>query len=279
MNYLEQLLTKIEDVEAREQFTGILAKAPMVSDWIMDPETRTKTEAIKSWAESEWNYEQGMSNLEYRQQQELAALQGRFEEANNRKDGMEINELNDFLGKYIKDNGLMTRTEHDAALKLKEDAFSSELNLVSTLASRVPYLNAKYQRDFGDVFDPDVFIKTANEKGFSRYGAEGLDKYYEEFTAEKRAEKTAADLEAKLAAARDEGRKAALQEAGMGQSGTMPTLDGSPEMGHFEARLKGMANKIDPTQSQVPSEVELGRGVGRHAAAIADARDRAALVN
>ena len=56
----------------------------------------------------------------------------------------------------------------------------------------------------------------------------------------------------------------------------MPTLDGSPEMGHFEQKIRGLGNKpIDPNASTVPAEVELGRGVGKYAAAQWDQRDRA----
>ena len=275
MNYIEQLLAKIEDAEARQEFSGLLEKTPTVKDWIVDPEVRTRSEQIQQWAETEWDYEHNMSRLEYQQQQELTALQAQI---TGHKPGMELNELNDHLGKYIKDNGLMTKAEYEAGIAAKAEAFEKELNLVSTLATRVSYLNGRYSKDFGgEMFDPDEFISKANEKGYARYGKEGLDKFYEEFTADKRAAKQAADLEAIKTAAREEGRKEALKERGMGEGGQMPTLDGSPDMGHFEAKLKGGAHKFDPTQSQVPADVELGRGVGRLAAAIADANDRATV--
>lgn len=275
MNYIEQLLAKIEDAEARQQFSGLLEKTPTVKDWIVDPETRTRSEQIQQWAETEWDYEHNMSRLEYQQQQELMALQAQI---SGQKPHMELNELNDHLAKYIKDNGLMTKAEYDAGIKEKAEAFEKELNLVSTLATRVSYLNNKYSRDFdGEMFDPDDFITKANEKGYARYGKEGLDKFYDEFTAEKRAAKSAADLERIKAEAREEGRKEALKQRGMGEGGQMPTLDGSPEMGHFEAKLKGGNKTFDPTQSAVPADVELGRGVGRLAAAIADAKDRATV--
>lgn len=274
MDYIQQLLAKIEDVEARAQFTGLIAKAPVLNDWIVDPDTRAKNEQISQWAETEWDYEHGMSRLEFQQQQELAALRAQAPQG----EGMEINELNEHLGKFIKDNGLMTRAEFDAGIKAKEDAFSNELNVVSTLATRVAYLNGKHEKSFGEMFDPDDFIKTATEKGYARYGKEGLDKFYDEFTAEKRTLQQTADMDKRIADARAEERTKVLQERGMGANGQMPTLDGSPEMGHFEMKLKGMGKTADPNASAAPADAELGRGtIARFAANAADAKDRASI--
>ena len=78
MNYIEQLLAKIEDAEARQEFSGLLEKTPTVKDWIVDPEVRTRSEQIQQWAETEWDYEHNMSRLEYQQQQELTALQAQI---------------------------------------------------------------------------------------------------------------------------------------------------------------------------------------------------------
>ncbi len=273
MNYIEQLLEKLEDVEARTQFSGLIEKAPMLNDWIIDPALRAKNDEITAWAETEWDYEHGMSKLEYQQSQQLTELQTQL---STRGQGMELNDLNDFLGKYIKDNGLMTKTEVEAEIKAKETAFSNELNLVSSLATRVSYLNAKYQKDYGDMFDPDDFVSKAIEGGYAAQGKAGLDQYYNEFTREKQTAKAQADIDAKIEAARKEEREKVLNERGMGANGQMPTLDGSPEMGHFEAKLKGMANQ-PPAGATAPADAELGRGtIARFAANAADAKDRAA---
>ncbi len=276
MNYIDQLLAKIDDIETKTQLTEIAAKHPVINEFIVDPATRTKNEQISQWAETEWDYEHGMSRREYQQEQEILRLQVR-EHGVEFKD---LNELNEHLGKYIKDNGLMTKAEVEATIKAKEDAFNSELNLVSTLANRVGYLNSKYQKDFGDLFDPDDFVTKANEKGYARYGKEGLDKFYDEFTTEKREAKSKADIEARIEAARVEERNKVLAERGMGQNGQMPTLDGSPEMGHFEMKLKGIGQKPAEGQSAAPPDAELGRGaIARFAAAAADARDASGRVN
>lgn len=270
MNYIEQLLAKLEDAEAKSQFSGLVEKAPILNEWIVDPDIRAQNEKISAWAESEWDYEHSMSKLEYQQSQELTALQAQIAQRGN---GMELNELNDFLGKYIKDNGLMTKAEVEAQIQAKEQAFNSELNLVSNLATRVSYLNAKYQKDYGDMFDPDDFVTKAIEGGYAKEGKAGLDRYYGEFTREKQAAKQQADIDARVEAARKEEREKVMAERGMGTNGQMPTLDGSPEMGHFEAKLKGMA-QADPNATAAPVNAELGRGtIARFAANAADAKD------
>jgi hypothetical protein len=276
MNYIEQLQAKLDNLEARQHLDSLVKTAPVISDWIVDPDVRQKNEQINQWAETEWDYEHGMSRLEYQQQQELAALRVQL---NSRGEGMELYELNEHLGRFIKDNGLMTKAEVDAIVTAKEQAFNNELNMIGTLATRIPYLNAKYQKDFGEVFDPDDFVSKAVEKGYHAYGKQGLEKFYDEFTAEKRESKQKADIEARIEAARAEERQKIQQEVGMGQNGRMPTLDGSPEMGHFEAKLKGMASKPAEGTSSAPADAELGRGViARFAAQAADARDRAQAI-
>jgi len=161
----------------------------------------------------------------------------------------------------------------------KEQAFNQELNTISRLATRVPYLNARYQKEFGEMFDPDEFVKQATEKGYARDGVDGLDKYYRDFTADKIEAKRQADVLAQVEKAKQDGIQEGLKQR-MAQQGTgMPTLDGSPEMSHFEQKIRGMNKPIDPNAPTVPQEIELGRGVGRYAAAVADAKDFAGRVN
>lgn len=275
MNYLEQLLAKIEDQEARGQFQELATKHQIVNEWLVDPELKAKTEQISQWADTEWDYDHGMSKLEYAQQQQIAGLQTQVDARGN---GMELNELSEYLGKYIKDKGLMTRAEVDAEVKAKETAFNEQLGLVSTLATRIPYLNSKYQKDFGEAFDPDDFITKANEAGYSKYGAKGLDEFYGKFTAEKSAAKATADMEAKLAAAREEGKRLGEEERRASvnaTSGAGGDVGGSPEMGHFEARIKGMQNGVDLNAGKVPENLPLGQ-TARYAAALMDAKDRSA---
>jgi len=274
MNYFEQLLGKISDAEARQQLQDLAGKHTEISQWVADPEDVNRAQQFNEWADTNWDHEHNMTRLEFQQQAELESLKTR-----EKSNGMELDQLNEFLGKYIKDNGLLTRTEVDAQIKAKEDAFNTQLGVVSTLATRIPFLNARHQKDFGDLFDPDEFLKQADEKGYARYGTQGLDKFYDEYTSDKRAAKTAADIQSQIDAARADERKKTLAERGMGPGGQIPAIDGSPEMGHFQARLMGLNKPPVEGQTSAPPEAELGRGqIARFAAAAADAKDRAGLV-
>lgn len=269
-NYIEQLLAKLDDVDARTQFSELANKYTVINDFIVDPEARTRTEQIQQWADTEWDYEHGMSKLEYQQQQEIAALSARG-------NGMELNDLKAYLETYTKENGLMTKAEYDAGIAAKEASFNEQLGLVSKLATRIPYLNGKYQKDFGEMFDPDEFVKQAGEKGYAQFGEKGLDKFYDEFTAEKRAAKQTAEMEARAEAEATRRFEEKMKERGMGGQGAGPTLDGAPDMGHFESKMKGLSKQADAGGPQAPADLELGRGgIARFAAQAADAKDRAA---
>lgn len=275
-NYLQQLLEKIEDVEARGRFSELAEQHSEINNWIVDPELRAKTEEVSQWANDHWDYDHGMSRLEFEQQEKIAAY-----EADKGSQGMELEDLNAHLGKFIKDNGLMTRAEYDAGIKEKETAFGNELEVVSVLATRIPYLNARHNQEFGEMFDPDEFVTKAHEKGYARYGKAGLDKFYDEYTVEKRTAKQKADVERQVAEAEERGRKKGLSEVGMGGNrGAGPALDGEPDMGHFEAKLKGISRSTPEGSTSAPADAQLGSGaIARFAANAADQKDRAALVN
>ncbi len=270
MNYFEQLLEKIDDPDARTQLSELGTKYSVVNDWVVDPALRTKTEKISTWAENEWDYEHGMSKLEFQQSQQLAALQGQLDIRGN---GMELKDLDERLGTFMAEKGLMTKADHDAEIAAKTAVFNAELGMTTVLATRIPYLNAQYQRDYGEMFDPDVFVTQASEKGYAKHGAKGLDEYYKEFTAEKALAKQNADLEARAEKLADEKFQAKLQAAASQTGAAALGNDAGPEMGHFEARLRGGNAKIEG--DKVPAELALGQ-TAKYAAAIGDAKDRAA---
>lgn len=284
MNYFEQLLEKIDDPEARTQFTELAAKHTFVNDWVIDPALRARAEEVTTWAENEWDYDHNMSKLEFQQSQQLvdsqnrlAALQGQVDSFNTRGNAMELKDLDEHLGKFMTEKGLMTKADHEAVIAQKEAAFNEQLGLTTVLATRIPYLNAQYQKDYGEMFDPDVFVTQANEKGYAKHGAKGLDEYYKEFTAEKALAKQNADLEKRAEALATEKYEAKLRERGTQTGAAGLGNDSGPEMGHFEARLKGISKTVDPNAPQAPADLELGRGgIARFAANAADAKDRAA---
>lgn len=277
MTYIEQLLEKFDDIEAKAQFTGLAEKYSFLNDYIVDPGVKTKTEEISQWAETEWDYDHGMSKREYQQEQELEIYKTQLEAAGNRKmKTSELEDLDSFLGDYIKKQGLVSKTEYDAAIKEKSEAFETQLNVISRLTTRVPYLNAKHQQEFGKMFDPDDYVKRAIDGGYAN-SVDGLDRFYGEYTKESAEAKRMADQETLVTKAREEGAKAERDRIIASSPSGMPTLDGSPELSHFQQKIMGMNKVADPTASTAPADVELGRGtIARFAALAADARDRAA---
>jgi hypothetical protein len=153
-------------------------------------------------------------------------------------------------------------------LTAKEKQFESYvkgLNQFTAQASlTVPYLNAKHQKEFGEMFDPDEFVAEAVKK--NRFD---LKPYYEEWVSQKRADKMKSDYEAKtqevtekLTKEKDEAVAAAKAETerikGMGLGGQNPSDTESPTMGAFQRKVL----KLEETQddkSKAP-EVPLGEG-------------------
>lgn len=280
INYFEQLLEKIDNPEERTQFSELATKYA-VNDWVIDPALRARAEEVTTWAENEWDYDHNMSKLEFQQSQQLvdsqnqlAVLQGQLD---TRGSAMELKDLDEHLGKFMTEKGLMTKADHEAVIAQKEAAFNEQLGMTTVLATRIPYLNAQYQKDYGEMFDPDVFVTQANEKGYAKHGAKGLDEYYKEFTAEKALAKQNADLERRAETLATEKYEAKLKERGAQTGAVGLGNDSGPEMGYFEARLKGISKTVDPNAPQAPADLELGRGgIARFAANAADAKDRAA---
>lgn len=273
INYLEQLVGRIQDAEQRLQLNTLAGKNPEISQWIANPETVRRADEFSDWARANWDDAHDMTHREWAQSEQIRAFEARQGNA------VDINELNQHLGTFMTENKLVTQTAFDAAMKTKEDAFSAELNLISGLATRIPYLNAKYKDEFGEMFDPDAFVTQATEKGYARYGKEGLDKFYQEFTAEKSEAKRAADITKRVEDAKAEGRREGAQAVAMAQNGNTPTLDdGSPNLGHFQAKLMNLGK--DANGSPVPVNAELGRGqIARIAANAGDQADLARRVN
>lgn len=281
INYFEQLLEKIDDPDARTQFSELATKYSVVNDWVIDPALRARAEEVTTWAENEWDYDHNMSKLEFQQSQQLvdsqnqlAVLQGQLD---TRGSAMELKDLDEHLGKFMTEKGLMTKADHEAVIAQKEAAFNEQLGMTTVLATRIPYLNAQYQKDYGEMFDPDVFVTQANEKGYAKHGAKGLDEYYKEFTAEKALAKQNADLERRAETLATEKYEAKLKERGAQTGAVGLGNDSGSEMSAFEAKIRGMA-KVNPNGSQAPADMELSTrgGLAKFAANAMDQKDREA---
>jgi hypothetical protein len=247
MNYFDQLLNSINDAEAREELQGFAQRVPELSDWVVDPETRRAAERTQQWTREYWDDEHGMPKAEYRQLQQIRALEAQVANGN----GMELDELNDYLGKFMTEKQLVT----NEMLADKERGVNDLLQAMERAAVRIPYLNQKHEREFGELFDPSEFLDKANAAK-----ASDLDRFYNEYTSDKRTAKQQAEIDRKLAEAREEGRRAALQEKAMAPDGQMPSLDGGPVIGHFQKRIMG-GDTTGSDSKSAPPEAELGRGL------------------
>jgi hypothetical protein len=246
MNYFDQLLNSINDAEARQELQGFAQRVPELSDWVVDPETRRTAERTQQWTREHWDDEHGMPKAEYRQLQQIRALEAQVANGN----GMELDELNDYLGKFMTTNKLVTAETLDA----RAQEVGGLVDRMARVATRIPYLNQKHFNEFGELFDPDEYLDKAAKSG------RDLDTFYQDFTSEKRTARQQAEIERKLTEAREEGRRAALQEKAMAPDGQMPSLDGGPVIGHFQKRIMG-GDTAGSDLKSAPPEAELGRGL------------------
>ena len=217
---------------------------------------------MDQWSKDNWDEDHGMTRAEYAYSQRIDALEN---EGRNR---MTFEELNAQLDRYTTDKGLITQSQFQTAIQAKEAEFGRSLDTMARIATKVPYLNQKHEKEFGETFDPESFLTKATEAG-----ANNLDDFYDTFTKDKRAAKQEADVERRIQEAKDAGKREAMQAQSMSQDGQMPTLDGSPEIGHFQQKF--MAQR-EANSSAVPASAELGRGQIARAAAYAG--DQAAFL-
>lgn len=290
-NIFETLLGSIAEAD-RVTFAEIAERNPGLKIYIADPSKVSQVESAEKWYVENWDFDHEMPKAEYQLRiankdleaqlvtsaAEKAALAAKGEES------MNLDQLNAYLDERIKDGKVVSaaqmKEEVTGIVSAKEKEFqdytANILNSVASTATVVPYLNQRHEKEFGELFHPNDLLKAANEAK-----ATDLEAFYDtKYVAEKRAAKNAAASEAAkaaqdaaIAAAREEGRKSALQER-VGQDGQTPSIEGSPEMGHFQARLMKVEDK---TESSIPKDAVLGRG--QIAAAAARDYERAKLTN
>ena len=104
MSYLDRLLEKIEDAEARLKLTAIATAHPEFSNWIVDPAVVTKAKEMSDWAAESWDDEHGMTKEEYRYSLLVDELQTQVAAATDQGKGIFL--LN--LGEERKDKNTLT---------------------------------------------------------------------------------------------------------------------------------------------------------------------------
>lgn len=254
MSHLHRLLEQITDSELRLKFNAVAQEVPQLDQWIADPAAVRKAGEFEAWARDSWDHEHEMTKAEYAYSQQIAQLQNQLEGQGN----MTLEELNQNLDRFASEKGLMTQTAFNDALKAKETEFNNHLNAMARIATKVPFLNQRHEREFGETFDPEAFLTKAHDAG-----AQNLDSFYDEFTKDKRKAKQDEEIERRVNAAKEDGKREAMQAQAMSQNGQMPTLDGTPEIGHFQRSFMNMKEQ----GSAVPVSAELGKGQIARAAA------------
>jgi hypothetical protein len=265
--------------ENRQAFESMVADEPWLKEAVMLrsdysrnlDEMRPKVEKADkwdTWMSENWDDEHGMTKAEYALQQRNAEIQRRLEAAALGEGAVEqvtFDELNTHLNAKVKELGLdklVAKDEFETVVKTAKEEGVAYNNYTAHLATRATYLAVKHDKEFGELVDPNDIFKFANENKIS-----DLDAAYDKMVSDKRKAIGDADLQKKLDAAKEEGRKAALQERGMSE-GSMPVDMGGPDMGHFAKKLMAGGDK---SGSAVPDEVPLG-SVASQAARIYEQR-------
>ena len=227
----------------------------------------------RSWRENNWDPEVKMTKAEREKQERLDALESEKADLESRiaaGGDMTFEDVERFGNEWLKKTGikpdqLVTKDVIDA--KTKE--FQNLNAFTAKAALEVPYLNAKHEKEFGDLFDPNDFLKQATEAG--QYD---LKAFYEgSFVTNKRQEKMKSDYERQLkekdeafAAEKKAAEDRLARMAGMGPQGTgSPADTEGPAMGPLQRKMMGL-DKPKPEGRGAP-EVPLGDGaIAAHAA-------------
>ena len=266
--------------ESRQAFEELVAKEPFLKEAVMlradysrnldEMKSKlAKAEAWDVWEQGDpdngvpgnWDFDHNMTKAEYALQQRNLELQGRLEAAALGQGGeVTFDDLNKHLDTKIKALGIdptkfVAKEDFKTAVDSKVEEGRNYNNYTANLATRATYCMMKHKDEFGEILDPNDLFNFAQEKGIS-----DLDVAHGQMVADKRQAKVDARIAEEKKAEREAGRKEGLQERAMGES-SMPTIDGSPDMGHLQKRLLSIGDKKDA--SAVDESVGLGPGQGR----------------
>jgi hypothetical protein len=275
-NIFDTLLTEIDETD-RVTLKEIAERNPKLANYIADPADVSQVERTKTWYANNWDFEHNCTKEEHARQLRIDALQAQVAAAGEKE--MTLEQLNQFLDDRAKDGKVVSaatmKEEINNIVKAKETEFNYGMNRVAALATVVPYLNQLHQRDLGELFDPEDLLTKANAEYQERLKVDPnaqprdlkdfyLNSYSATARAEKATAKAAADKvahDAELTAAREEGRKAALQDQA-GQTRAMPSADSGSDIGYLQMKLMNKGTEV-PAVGEVKadvSKVDIGRG-------------------
>ena len=244
----------------------------------------TELQSWRQWREANWDSDHQMTRAERAKQERLEALETEKAELETKLastdlgDGMTFEEVERIAQEAVRKQGIDPAKFLSAdALNKKEGevmGYVTRLNAVTAQASLlVPYLNEQHKDEFGTRFDPEEFVKAANERGTT-----DLRAFYKEYTQDERTKRIQTDANAKVKAAQDERDRAIAEErertatvqarlAGMGTQGGNPADTDSPQMGALQRRMMKLDNPDKGDNGSGAPEVPLGEGaIAAHAA-------------
>ncbi len=192
---------------------------------------KSKMDEWEKWSDDNWDAEAGMTKAQKQAMEELTRLRESGEGE------MDFNKLSEWTNNFVKEKGLVSKSDLETTLGEKEKQFTSNLDGHSYLTMKVPQLLLKHFIEFGEALDPQDVVKKAEE--LKNYN---LDSVYDGMVAERRAKKNEEALNKKI----EEAKLAGIEEgkrAAMGSRSPSPTDSGSPEMSQVRDRMLGKSSE------------------------------------
>lgn len=256
------LATYVKDESEKVTLAGLINKYPdLRAGWLRQADySRSKDELAKNkdlyeaavgkvseweaWKENNWDETHSMTKAQWETLQEVERIksEGSGEE-------MDFDKLAEWTGKYVKDNGLVTKTDLDATLAEKVKFVDDGFKGYAYVAAKVPTLIAKHMKEFGDVLDGAELLQ-----GTEKYGTTNLDDVYEKMVAGKRAELAEKSKAEEIAKAKAEAVEE-FKKTQAGGQGRMPSDQSGPELSSFQKKMMGI--KVEPDEFE---DMELGKG-------------------
>lgn len=256
------LATYVKDESEKVTLAGLINKYPdLRAGWLRQADySRSKDELAKNkdlyeaavgkvseweaWKENNWDETHSMTKAQWETLQEVERIksEGSGEE-------MDFNKLAEWTEKYVKDNGLVTKTDLDATLAEKVKFVDDGFKGYAYVAAKVPTLIAKHMKEFGDVLDGAELLQ-----GTEKYGTTNLDDVYEKMVAGKRAELAEKSKAEEIAKAKAEAVEE-FKKTQAGGQGRMPSDQSGPELSSFQKKMMGI--KVEPDEFE---DMELGKG-------------------
>lgn len=256
------LATYVKDESEKVTLSGLINKYPdLRAGWLRQADySRSKDELAKNkdlyeaavgkvseweaWKENNWDETHSMTKAQWETLQEVERIksEGSGEE-------MDFDKLAEWTGKYVKDNGLVTKTDLDATLAEKVKFVDDGFKGYAYVAAKVPTLIAKHMKEFGDVLDGAELLQ-----GTEKYGTTNLDDVYEKMVAGKRAELAEKSKAEEIAKAKAEAVEE-FKKTQAGGQGRMPSDQSGPELSSFQKKMMGI--KVEPDEFE---DMELGKG-------------------